>query len=48
MRVAGVQAAPEWIDRAATTGKVLALISDAADGGADLVAFPETFLPGYP
>ena len=48
MRVAGVQAAPAWVDRAATTDKVLALMSEASDGGADIVVFPETFLPGYP
>lgn len=48
MRAAGVQAAPAWLDRAATTDKVLALMSEASDGGADVVALPETFLPGYP
>lgn len=48
MRVAGVQAAPAWLDRAATTDKILALMSEASDGGADVAAFPETFLPGYP
>jgi len=48
MRIAGVQAAPRWLDRAATTDKVLALMSEASEGGADVAAFPETFLPGYP
>ncbi|MDH3499217.1 MAG: carbon-nitrogen hydrolase family protein [Acidimicrobiia bacterium] len=48
MRVAGIQAAPEFLDRKATLEKATSLMSDAADGGADLVAFPETFVPGYP
>ena len=48
MRVAGIQAAPVFGDPQATTEKVLELMKEAAAGGADLCAFPETFLPGYP
>jgi nitrilase len=48
MRVAAVQAAPVWLDRAATIGLVTTKIEEAAAGGARLVAFPETFVPGYP
>jgi predicted amidohydrolase len=39
--VAAVQAAPEFLDRDATIGKVVALAEKAASGGAWLVAFPE-------
>jgi nitrilase len=48
MRVAAVQAAPVWLDRAGTIAVVLDSLEKAAAGGAEMVAFPETFLPGYP
>ena len=37
-----------WLDRKATIGKVLDAMSEASSSGAELVAFPETFVPGYP
>jgi nitrilase len=48
IRVAAIQAAPVWLDRGATIEVVTDRIQEAAARGAELVAFPETFLPGYP
>ncbi|MEU8637807.1 carbon-nitrogen hydrolase family protein [Amycolatopsis sp. NPDC048633] len=48
VRVAAVQAESAWLDLAAGVDKVVGLIGAAAAGGARLVTFPETFLPGYP
>lgn len=48
MRVAAVQTSPVYLDRDATLAKTAHLIAEAASQGARLVAFPETFVPGYP
>ena len=45
--VAAVQAAPEFLDRDATIGKVAALAAAAASG-AQLIVSPEVFVPGTP
>lgn len=47
-RVAVVQAAPVLFDTAAGREKALGLIREAAGNGAELVVFPELFLPCYP
>ena len=48
VRVACVQAEPVVLDRDATIEKLAALTAEAAGEGAQLVVFPETFLPAYP
>ncbi len=48
VRVACVQAEPAILDRASTLDKVAALTAEAKAEGAQLVVFPETFVPAYP
>ena len=48
VRVACVQVEPVILDRDATVEKVATLTKDAAVAGAELVVFPETFVPAYP
>jgi len=48
LTVALAQISPVWLDREATTQKVLTYTKKAADQKADLVIFGESLLPGYP
>lgn len=47
-RIAVVQHPPVLLDKAATLERAVSLLHEAADNGAKLVAFSETFVPGYP
>ena len=48
MKIAAAQLAPKWGDKQGTTELVVEWIHKAAAEGVELVAFPETFLSGYP
>jgi nitrilase len=47
-KIAVVQEAPVYLDRGATIEKAVSLVREAADRGAQIVIFPEAFIPGYP
>ena len=47
-RVAACHAAPFFLDARKTVDKALRLIKEASSHEAKLVAFPETFIPGFP
>jgi len=48
MRIAAIQAAPQFMNLDASLEKASGLIRDAASRGVEFVAFPEAWLPGYP
>ena len=48
IRVGLAQIAPIWLDRLATTEKVIEWVRQASDDTCDLVVFGEALLPGYP
>lgn len=47
-KIAIIQQAPVVLDREATLDKAVVLIAEAAASGAQLIVFPEAFVPGYP
>lgn len=47
-KAAAVQAAPVFLDAGKTADKAVQLIGEAARNGAELIVFPEVFIPGYP
>ncbi|WP_282940807.1 carbon-nitrogen hydrolase family protein [Paenibacillus sp. RC67] len=48
MKVAVVQAAPILFNKQSAMDKIASMTKEAANQGADLIVFPEVFLPGYP
>lgn len=48
MRLAAVQAASVFLDRDKTVEKACRLIAEAGAAGADVVGFPEGFIPAHP
>lgn len=47
-KIAVVQAAPVLFDKKACVEKAVALIKECAENKAELIVFPELFIPGYP
>ena len=47
-KAAVVQAAPVFMDLKGSLAKAIRYIDEAAAAGAKLIAFPETWIPGYP
>lgn len=47
-RIAVIQTEPVMFDKDACLSKAIDLIHEAAQNGAELIVFPELFIPGYP
>lgn len=47
-KAAAVHAAPVFLDSRATTEKAISIVREAARAGAELIAFPETYIPAFP
>lgn len=46
--LAAAHLAPVFLDAAATTAKAIDAVKEAAAHGAELIAFPEAYIPGFP
>jgi len=47
-KVAIAQVPPVFLDREQTLKKAVTVVDEAVSGGAQLIIFPEAFIPGYP
>ena len=47
-KVAALHVAPVFLDKQASVQKALSLIAEAANAGAQLIVFPESFIPAFP
>ena len=47
-KAAAIQDCPVWLQLAPSVNHACDLIHEAGENGADIVAFPESFLPGFP
>ena len=47
-KAAAVQTSPVFLNAEKTIDKAIAFVKEAADNGAQLIAFPEVFVSGYP
>ena len=47
-KIAAAQVAPVFLNKKKTTEKACSLIKEAAENGAKLIVFPESFISGYP
>lgn len=48
VKVAAIQSEPVWNDLQGGVDKAIALIKEASSAGANVIGFPEVFIPGYP
>jgi len=48
VKVAVIQKSPVFLNKTKTIKRVVELVSEASSSGANLVVFPETYIPGYP
>jgi len=48
IKIAIIQQPPVLLDKEKSLQKAVDLIEEAVGSGAELIVFPETFIPGYP
>ncbi|KAG7086258.1 hypothetical protein E1B28_002226 [Marasmius oreades] len=48
MKVAAIQSEPAWFNLEAGVSKAISIVQEAALNGAQLIGFPEAYIPGYP